>query len=175
MKFLFSVPIAFTLLFIPLISYAHCPLCTIGAGVAALGASWLGISSGPIGVFIGAFSIALGLWIAKLIKKKYLPYQREAITLISFLTTVLPLKTQLSEYSSFYLSIAGDYGTILNRTYLINWFLIGSVLGGLIILISPYVSRKVSKFRGGKLFPYQGVSITFLLLIIFATIFELWI
>ena len=175
MKFLFSIVVAFVLLFIPLVSYAHCPLCTIGAGAAALGASWLGVSAGPIGVFVGAFSIALGLWIARLIKKKYLPYQREAITLLSFFMTVLPLRTQLSEYSSFYLSFIGDYGTILNRTYLINWFLIGSVLGGIIIIIAPHVSRKIAKLRNNKLFPYQGVSITFLLLIIFAAIFQLWI
>ena len=33
---------------------AHCPLCAMGAGAAAVGAVWLGISKVVVGLFIGA-------------------------------------------------------------------------------------------------------------------------
>lgn len=49
---------------LPRATFAHCPLCTIGAGAAAVGAAWLGVSYMVIGVFLGAFGLAIGLWTA---------------------------------------------------------------------------------------------------------------
>ena len=53
---------------------AHCPLCTIGAGAAAAGAVWLGVSKVVVALFIGAFAMSMGMWFPKIIKKKYVPF-----------------------------------------------------------------------------------------------------
>ena len=65
-----------------------------------------------------------------------------------------------------------DYGSFLNRTYLFSKVLIGSLIGGLVTLFTPMLSRLVSRARGGKTLPFQGVGITFLALIITAAIVQ---
>lgn len=145
---------------------AHCPLCTIGAGLVAGGAAWLGVKYAVIGIFLGAFSFALGFWISTMIKKKYIPYQNWVLGLISFLTTILPLRPLLEDYGSLFISLSGDYGSLLNRTYLIDKFFVGSLAGAIILMISPYISKALTKSRKGKmLWSYQGMAITFALLI----------
>ena len=79
-----------SILLIPL-AKAHCPVCTIGAGAAAAGAVWLGISKVIVALFIGAFAMSMGMWFSRVIKKKYLRYQKTLIIVVVFLTTVLPL------------------------------------------------------------------------------------
>ena len=153
-------------LWLPTYAHAHCPLCTAGAGAAAAGAAWLGVNSMVIGILIGAFGLALGLWIGAMIKRQYLPYQRPLIGLSSWLTTVLPLQPLLKDYTSFYLSLAGDYGSLLNRTYLVDRFLLGSLLGAVIVIAAPYLSSLITQRRDGKIFPYQGLFITFSLLLV---------
>jgi len=154
-------------------AYAHCPLCTIGAGGAALVAKWLGISAGPIGIFLGAFAVALGLWTNTLIRKTYFPGQRLVLSVGSFLLTIFPLRYLFTDYSSIFISWSGDYGTLLNRTYLIDLFLVGAVIGGLIMFGSPWVSKKLTSLRN-KVFAYQGIVITFSMLLIVSLILELW-
>lgn len=151
---------------------AHCPLCTIGAGAAAAGAAYLGVSGFIIGLFIGATSLALGLWASKLIKKKYIPFQGAVIALITFISITVPVIPLIQSYSSVYISWAGDYGSLLNRTYLINLFLLGSIFGALILSISPTLSKKLTKLRSGKFIPFQGIILTFLILSITALISE---
>ncbi|PIR97473.1 MAG: hypothetical protein COT91_01115 [Candidatus Doudnabacteria bacterium CG10_big_fil_rev_8_21_14_0_10_41_10] len=157
----------FGLFFLVTPAFAHCPLCTIGAGVIASIAAWLGVSTLVIGVLLGAFATALGLWIARIIKKKYFPRQDLVVAVVIFLSTISPIfPIAGGKKSSIYISLVGDYGSLLNRTYVIDLFLMGSLLGALIMIVSPFLSRKITKWRKGKMFPYQGVTITFILLII---------
>lgn len=157
---------------VPSVVKAHCPLCTIGVGTAAIGASWLGISQTSIGIFVGAFAVALGLWVANLIKKQYIPQQKNLVGVFSFLTTVLPLMAIMKDVTSVYISFAGEYGALLNRVYLINLFLIGSIVGAVIMFFSPQISLLVKKQRKGKMIPYQGIIITILLLIFTSLVIE---
>ena len=157
---------------LPQAAFAHCPLCTIGAGLAATLAVWLGVSIIVVGIFIGAFAIALGLWIGRLIKKQYFKYQKISIGLVSFLATVIPLQPFLNSYTSIYISWSGDYGSIFNRTYLIDRFLLGSVIGAAIILVSPYLSRLLTRMRGGRQFPFQGILLTFISLFAISLIIQ---
>ena len=155
-------------------AYAHCPLCTIGAAAAAGGAAWLGVSKIVIGIFIGAFAVSIGWWISNIIKKQYLPFQRLLIILFSFITTIFPLlglEVMKSIYP-LYISLAGGYGSLLNRTYILNLFLVGSIIGGFIVSITPWLSRKITTIRNGKMIPYQGITLTFALLIATSLIFE---
>jgi hypothetical protein len=164
------------LLFLPLLfvrnAQAHCPLCTIGAATAAGGAAYLGINNAIIGVFIGAFAVSMGFWISKLIKKRYIPFQSFLIILSSFLTTVIPLLPIVKSIYPVYISLAGSYGSLLNRTYIINLFLIGSLLGALIVSIAPWLSNRITTYRHGRILPYQGILLTLMLLLIVSVVIE---
>lgn len=154
---------------------AHCPLCTLGAGAAALTASWLGVSSFSVGIFIGAFGLAVGLWMGGLLKKKIniFPYQTPLIGVISFITTVWPLKSFFYDNAPLYVSLFGDYGSYFNRTYYVDKFIVGSVLGAAILWVTPTLSKRLSSARRGKTLPYQGIIICFLLLTLSTLLFEL--
>lgn len=148
----------------PAVASAHCPLCTAGVGLAALGAYKLGVSGLTIGLLIGAFAVALGLWLGRMITKKYVPEQNNIIAVFSWLTTVLPLQMLLSDYTSIFINWNGPYGSWLNRTYLINLFLVGAVLGAIIIYLAPRLSRFMAS-RRGRTVPFQTMIITFALLL----------
>lgn len=156
-------------LLFPAAALAHCPLCTAGAGLVAMGAYWLGVNGLTIGVSLGAFAVALGLWIARLIRKKYMPQQDNAIAIFSWLTTLFPLQILLSDYTSIYINWTGPYGSWLNRTYPINLFLVGGAIGGVLIYLTPSVSRTITK-RRGKTLPFQGIIVTFTLLVVVSLI-----
>src|SRR3989344_4297792 len=119
LKKLLSLPLFFVLM---QSAYAHCPLCTVGAAAAAGGAAWLGVSKIVIGVFIGAFAVSIGWWVSNLIKKGYVPFQGPLIILFSFATTVFPLLSLEVMRSNYPLliTLAGDYGFLLNRTSILN-------------------------------------------------------
>lgn len=170
-KALLLTPIFF-LLFLDEV-LAHCPLCTVGAAAAAGGAAWLGINQAVIGVFIGAFAVSMGWWVSKLIKKQFIPYQRAVLIILSFATTIFPLLAIINNTTPIYIYLFGDYGSLFNRTYLINIFLIGSIIGGAIVTITPWLSRTLRSLRKGKMIPYQGVILTFTLLIVTGGILQL--
>ena len=144
---------------------AHCPLCTITAGAAAAGGVWLGVSKVVIGLLIGAFAMSMGMWFSRIPKKKYIPFQKTLIITIIFLITVLPLLPIFSNVVGLGVNLFGDYGTLLNRTYVVDQSLLSSFLGGLIVFISPILNRKI-KEKTSKSIPFQGIILTFLILII---------
>ena len=150
---------------------AHCPLCTITAGAAAAGGVYLGVNKIVIGLLIGAFAMSMGMWFARIVKKKYIPFQKTLIISIVFLLTVLPLLPIFSSVIGFGVDLSGDYGTLLNRTYVIDQSLLSGFLGGLIVFISPALNKKIKeKTRIG--IPFQGIALTFLLLIIASLIIQ---
>ncbi len=155
--------------FLPELVSAHCPLCTVGAGAAAGAAVWLGVSKIVVGLFIGAFAMSMGMWFARIIKKKYVPFQRTLIILAIFLLTVFPLLPIFSAIGPLYLSFVGDYG----KTYAVNYALVSSFFGGIITFISPGLNNKLKEKRGGKGIPFQGILITFALLVITSVIIQL--
>jgi len=159
--------------FAPKLALAHCPLCTAGAGVLAIFAASIGVDTAVVGVFIGAFSLALGLWMARLIKKKYIQYQDFIVSIVIFLLTVVPIMPFIVEYRPLYVSLWGEYGTLFHNTYLINLYIFGTIIGAFILFISPYLSQLVTRLRSGKLIPFQGLGITFFLLIAVGVILQL--
>lgn len=108
----------------------------------------------------------------RLIKKRYLKYQNWLLGLASFALTVFSLRPLFEDYGSFYLYVGGDYGSLLNRTYLLDRFLIGSFIGAGLLIAAPYLSKKLAKARGDKLFPFQGVTLMFGLLIVVSLIIQ---
>jgi len=147
---------------------AHCPLCTIGAGAAAGAAVWLGVSKIVVALFIGAFAMSMGLWFSRIVKKKYLPFQKTLIVLLVFLTTLVPLIPIFSAIGPLYLPFIGEYG----RTFALDYSIVSSLLGAGLVFISPKVSRKVTLVRDGRMVPFQGVIITFSLLVLSGLIIQ---
>jgi hypothetical protein len=123
-------------------------------------------------LFIGAFAVALGLWVGRLVKRSFFPHQSKAIAAFSWVTTVVPLERLIPDYSSVYLTLGGPYGSLLNRTYVYNRFTMGGLLGGLLVLLAPTVSRALTRIRG-KNFSFQGMILTLGLLLTAAAMIEL--
>ena len=171
-KKIFVIPIFLTFsVFLAEFVSAHCPLCTIGAGAVAAGAVWLGVSKVVVALFIGGFAMSMGMWFSRIIKKKYIPFQRTVIVLVVFLTTVIPLMPLFTAIGPLYISFIGEYGV----TYAINYSLVSSLFGGLIVFSSPFLSKMITNFRKGKIIPFQGVMLTLTLLLITGGLIQLLI
>lgn len=156
---------------------AHCPLCTVTAAAAAGGATMLGVKGAVVGLFTGAAAAAMGMWLGRKIKKKYVPFQTTALTVASVALTVLPVVPFVREMPlPLYVSIFGSYGSLLNRTYLFNKFILGSILGAVLMYAAPALSSLVSRMRRveknseTRPIPFQGIIIVFVLLAIAAGI-----
>ena len=176
MKKFFSLPLI--AIFLVETVKAHCPLCTIGAGVAAGGALWLGVNEFVVALFLGAFAMSMGLWFSRWIKKKYFSGQNILIVAIIFASTLLPILPLItSEHNVYpvYLSWFGEYGSLFNRTYLISRNILSGLFGGVLVMSSPYLSKQMTKLRNGKIIPFQGVAITLLLLIVIGGIMQILI
>lgn len=159
---------------LPTAVMAHCPLCTAGAAMAAVGASRIGLSNTIIGIFLGAFAVSTGWWVANKIKKQYIPHQKAVFIISSFLLTIIPLMFAVQSYYGIYISLGGDYGTIFNRTYILNKLLVGSIIGGAVLFAAPWLSSKMTSWRHGRHVPYQGLAITFICLFVVSGLIQLF-
>ncbi|KKU15253.1 hypothetical protein A3A20_01000 [Candidatus Wolfebacteria bacterium RIFCSPLOWO2_01_FULL_45_19] len=155
-------------LFVPFIAHAHCPLCTAGAVAAGGIAAWLGVGDLTVGIFIGAAALLLGWWLAKRIKKEYVPFQLVLASAFIFLTTILPTIPFMPAISFVYIPWFGEYGLV----YTLNSFLLGSLLGAAVVLAAPFASRLLNRMRGDIAFPYQGMVVTLALLVAVAVLVE---
>jgi hypothetical protein len=150
---------------------AHCPLCTAGAGAAAAGAAYLGVAKPVLGLFIGALGVSMGWWFAKKIPEQYIPYQKEAVVIASFLLTVIPILPIIGQQKAFFIGLAGSYGSLLHNTYMYDASLITSIVGGFIVTASPSVSSKITEYRGEHI-DYQGILVTFATLIALSLVIQ---
>ena len=148
---------------------AHCPLCTIGAAAVAGGAAVLGVSNAAIGIFIGAFAVSMGWWFGNILKKQFIPYQKPALIVFSFVTTILPMMAFLSDVHPLYLPWLGAYGT----AFAVDVFLAGSLMGGIIVSITPWMSKRITALRNGKAIPFQGTLLTLGLLLVAGIIVQI--
>lgn len=153
----------FGLSLIPSVS-AHCPLCTVAVGAAAVSAKYYGLDTSIIGLLMGAFGVSTGLWIGLKIKKEYFKFQFTIILFTSFLLTVAPLLYISNDAVYLPLLIFGSSGSFLNKVYWINKIFLGSLIGALITLVTLLVHIYIKKINGKVLFPYQGVAITLVFL-----------
>lgn len=154
------------------IASAHCPLCTAGAGAAAAGAAYLGVAKPVLGLFIGALGVSMGWWFAKKIPKEYIPYQKEAVIVASFVLTVVPILPIIGQQKAFFIGLYGGYGSLLHNTYMYDVSLLTSVIGGAVVTLSPRISGKITDIRG-KHIDYQGILVTFAALIVLGLVIQL--
>ncbi|MEK6983930.1 MAG: hypothetical protein AABX33_05130 [Nanoarchaeota archaeon] len=162
---LVSLILMLSLVIIPA-THAHCPLCTAAVGTAAISAKYYGLDESAIGLLIGAFGVSTGLWIGLRIKKQYFTFQLPVIVLLSYILTIMPLMYVSSE--AIYLPILwfGAAGSFLNKVYWVNKLFFGSIVGFFITLISYFLHIHLKKLNGKVLFPFQGIALTLLLLIV---------
>jgi len=175
MKKFLALPLAlFLSLSLPVKALAHCPLCVGGAGAAAALASFLGVKYGAIGVLLGGFAVALSLFIANRLPEKF-KFQNVIVAWVVYLTTIIPMYPFLKgDYTSWFISASGEYGSWLNMTYLIDLFIVGAIIGSLIVVYSMKLSGFLTRKRDGKQIKFQGLLITFALLFISALLLQLW-
>ena len=157
---------------VPKTALAHCPLCVAGAGALAILATSLGVSSMVVGILIGAFALALGLWLAPLIKKQYVSHQRQILTLIIFLGTIIPIAPLIKDYGPLYISLGGKYGTPWHNTYIVDLFLFGTAVGAILMFVAPSISNLLTGWLKRRV-PYQGIVITLSLLVIASVIAQI--
>ncbi len=154
-------------------AYAHCPLCTVGVAAAAGGATLLGVNISVIGLFIGAFAVSTGWMVANLIKKSFVPMQKTLIIMGSFVFTILPISPIVGQSNvPFSVFLTGEYGTWLNTTYVFDLFIIGSIIGGLLVSLAPWLSRKITDLRK-KTLPFQGVVLTLIMLLVSSALLQI--
>lgn len=168
-QYIFASALLLLALF-PKIALAHCPLCVAATGGLALLAASLGLSSAVVGIVSGAFALAMGLWFARLIKRKRVPFQDGLVALFVYLTTVLPIMPLAKEYKPLFVSFIGEYGT----TYPINLFLFGALLGAAVVLIAPPLSRMLTRVTG-KHIDFQQLITIGILLVLVSTVIEILI
>lgn len=169
-KYLFTFPI---IALVPKVVSAHCPLCTVGAGALAVLAASLGLSSGIVGILIGAFATVLSIYLAKIVKKKYFNGQNILIIIVVYLSTVIPIAPLVREFAPFYISLMGDYGAILHNTYTINLYLYGVIVGTLAVIATPYLSNLITRIRSGRKINYQRMITMFALLVVVSVITQI--
>ena len=155
---LFLLPLLFA---IPKLVHAHCPLCSAAIGGAAVAASYYGIDPSIIGLFVGGFALSTGYWVANWVKKQYIPHQKKLIILSSLALTIIPVVPIVPD--AFYLPLRlGEFIRVL----WLNKILVGSILGIIISAVTFAASNKIKHIRGKSLFPYQGVILPLLMLVL---------
>ena len=162
-KKLFLIP-SFMILLLDNIM-AHCPLCTGATVAGAIGAKYYGFDVTLVGLFMGAFATSFGLWFNRK-AKVYFRFQKTILIIVLFALTIIPAIPFIKDLVYFPLFMYGDYGSILNRIYSVNKFLLGSIIGAIITLFAYYLHNKIKISHGRVLFPYQGVILTILLLVL---------
>lgn len=146
--------------------HAHCPLCTAAVGAGILGAQFFGLGEGIIGLFVGAFAVSTGLWIAKKIKHSIIPLQTPIIILLSWILTIIPLQGLSTQTLYVPILLGGEPGTLFNQVLFLNKIFIGSILGGIVSLLAWEFHHRLKTHHGKVLFPFQGVALTLLALLV---------
>ncbi len=132
---------------------AHCPLCTAATGAAVAVTRFYGVPDSVVGLWIGAFAVSMVLWLNRILKRQYVPFQGELLTIAAILTTVVP----------FY--FAGLFN-ISSTIFGIDKLLFGILLGGFLTWLMPVVSRQIKAVNNKVLFPRQTLILSIVVLIV---------
>lgn len=157
--FILVVFLSFIVSLVPSV-LAHCPLCTAATGAAVVATREAGLNDAIVGVFVGGLIISTGLWFNNILKKrvKPLPLQGVMMVLISFILTIITLKT------------AGLLNG-LEKLFGLNSLVVGSIAGTLLSIVAFSLSNQIKKKSGKTLFPFQTIVLTLVMLVIAAFIF----
>ncbi|GIW66650.1 MAG: hypothetical protein KatS3mg095_0548 [Candidatus Parcubacteria bacterium] len=136
-------------LFLPLITFAVCPICITGVGIGLGLSRYLGIDDLITGFWLGALVIALFLWTVEWLDKKniHFYFKKILIFLTYYILLFLPL---------YYNKIISQKLELLIKDRL----LVGIIFGSLILYLSVLLDKLLRKKNNNKaLFPFQKVVI----------------
>jgi len=148
--------------FIPLISKAVCPVCTVAIASGVGLCRYLGIDDIISGLWIGGLLVSMTVWFKEYLQKKNInfKYSNLIILFVLFFLTFIPLK------------FTNILGHKYNKIFGIDRLIFSSIIGIIILYISIFINSWLKKKNNNKVyFPYQKVVIPVLLLIIFSFVF----
>jgi len=157
--FIFLTLLLSSAILVPPVS-AHCPLCTAGAAIGVGVAREMGVDDSIVGLFLGAFVAASGLWLDRILKKRNIDYPLQGMILVavSLLSVAVPLyyagvitNTAVVRSLTDYHSLFGLEAFGIDKLF--GGLLFGTVLITGVFTLSDYVTR----IRGGRLFRFQGM------------------
>ena len=141
---------------------AFCPLCVVATGTGVGFFRWLGVDDTIIGLWLGGFTLATTLWLAKELSKKNL--QRSFALLLSFCFSYLSLLLLCQRLGFFHYPFHKLWG--------VNRLLLGILLGSGLMALSPSLDRFLRKQNQGKQFiSFQKIVVSLLLLFTTSLIF----
>ncbi len=137
---------------------AMCPLCTVGAAIGLGIARYYGVDDIIIGLWLGALAVSTALWINNVIKKRIksnvVPFQSALIVTAVIASTIVPFY-----FAGFFNGMSNMVDTIFG----INRLVFGTAIGGFVMFIGEPISKFIKKKRQ-RVFPFQTIIITLLLL-----------
>lgn len=142
---------------------AFCPLCVVSTG-AGLGLfRWLGVDDTIVGLWLGGFIAALANWLNNSLKAKRKEARFQLPVIIGGLyLSLLLLAKELGFFSGHH-----------NRLWGINKFVLGVIVGSLILFFSPWLDRWLKEKNGGRaVIKFQKIIVTVSLLAVFSLIFQ---
>ena len=146
-KILVTIP-AFLILFLPKMTFAVCPVCTIAVGAGLGLAQWLGIDDSVSGLWIGALIVSVSIWTINWLNGKNIKFKGRKILIFAayYIIVVIPLYWK------------GMIGHPLNRLCGIDKLLFGIILGTILfsagVLFHNYIRKRngdISYFKGQKI------------------------
>ncbi len=154
-----------TLINLSKVTSAMCPLCVAGAAVGLSVARYYGVDDIVVGIWLGALAVSTALWINTLINKKsktkVIPFQGFFVITALIAATIMPFY-----FAGFFKGMPNMVDTIFG----INRLVFGSLIGGIVTFIGAPVSNTIKKKRG-KVFPYQTIILTLLVLALLSLLF----
>lgn len=142
---------------------AVCPLCTVAVAGGLEISRMLGVDDLITAIWIGGLTVSLAFWLADYLAKKnwFLPFWREAVSLIVFYLLVIP-----------YLFWSKAIGKIGNTFWGVDKIILGVIIGSLVFFLGVFVDHFLRKINGGKIiFYYQKVIIPVFFLALVSLIF----
>lgn len=157
--------------FLPVPVRAHCPLCTTAVGGAVVGAAALGLPVGIVALLGGALLASSGLWLASALRKRSkarwvhhraTPHIIVWATLASLIIPLMLTPSVRAASTSMELLIIGANEWAVT----IDWLLVGGIIGTLTMYAGFWISDAIKRQKGRVLIPFQGIAITFALLVV---------
>lgn len=151
-----------SILAIPGVTSAFCPICTAAVGVGLGLSRWLHVDDTISGLWIGALILSSALWLLTWLKKRKITFPGlfPIIVILSYAVIIIPL---------FGAKIMGHPG---NKIFGLDKLLFGIMVGSIVFMLGLIAHSIIKKINNGKqLFYFQKVVSPVLLLAIFSLAF----
>jgi len=145
-------------------TWAFCPLCiaTTGVGIELL--RYLGVDDSIVGIWLGAFSLSVVIWLSSITSKKI---KNKILRFLIFFMLIYGSNIWLIEWMGFF---KNQFNTLFG----INKIILGTVTGSITVMISFFIDKYIrSKNNGKVLVYYQKLIIPLLLLSVSTAAFYL--